>query len=136
MESWVVDLLFPVWLRVFLAGASTSSFMSLRRDPGRGERRSVTGSAALRGVPTLGGINTLGGSTLGGGNHGGGPVDEITKVSGGVGLGVWRGGWQFCGVFPGYVLLHYLCPYFFRMVLMCSNLSRVYSLMRGDMGHF
>ena len=75
--------------------------MLLRRDPGRGERRSVTGSAALRGVPTLGGINTLGGSTLGGGNHGGGPVGEITKVSGGAGLGVWRGGGSFVGFFLG-----------------------------------
>ena len=81
-----MDLLLPVWIRVFMDGSSTLSFISFCRATSWGERRGVTGSAAL------GGGTTLGGSTLGGGTLGGSLVGDITKVVGGTGLGVWWGG--------------------------------------------
>ena len=77
---------------MFLAGSSTSYFMSLRMANIWGERRGVTGSAALGGGTTLVCGTTLGVSTLGGGTLVGVTVGEITKVTNGIGLGVWLGG--------------------------------------------
>ena len=92
MASWVVDILFPVWIRVFLVGKSTSYFIWLRRSASQGERRGVTRSADLWGGTTLGVGTTLGGSTLEGVTLGGGLVGEITKVFSSAVVGVWQGG--------------------------------------------
>ena len=95
MASWVVELLFPFWIRVLWAGASASSYISLRWAASWGDRLGITGCAALGGVNTLGGGTNLGGSTPGGGTTlGCVTISEITGVASVVGLGGWKSIWR------------------------------------------
>ena len=94
MDSLVVDLVFPFWLRMLWADVSTSSSTSLCWAAIRGDRLGVTGCAALGGGTTLWGGTTLGGSTLGGITIlGGVTVGEITGVVSGAGLRGWKSRW-------------------------------------------
>ena len=94
MASWVADLLFTCFLRVFWVGASNSSYISLRWSASQGDRLSVTGCTALGGIINLGVGKTIGGYNLGGVTTlGGVTVGDITGVASGVGLGGWKSRW-------------------------------------------